>query len=564
MTTMSWRFEQLLTSKTAGFDLPASPLQRAIARAADGLPIDDALDDDAVERHFGCDRSAIGLSAPVLVVAICGVRSGKSLMAACAAVRSVLAADLRSLRKHEVARFAIVAPTVDNADATFRLLLGGVQASAALSRLIVGTPTADTLTLRRQDGRGVEIVVVAAHRGAVTLRSRWLAGFVLDEVALFGTESTGAVVNAEELLRAGETRLVPGAQGWLISSPFGPSGLLHDQYRAHWGQPGRVLVVHAPTHAMNPAFPIEQIEELRRTKPDVAAREYDAQWVDADSAFIESPTIDAAVRKAPLEEPRQPRSVYSAAMDAATRGNSWTLVIGRTDPGQDGLPRVVISLARQWTGSKTSPLDPDQVLQEIAHICARYGVYEVAGDQWSSDALRALARRHDLTVRDPAMTPLQKARAFDAVRTMLATGHLELPPHPVLLQDLRALRKVALANAWRIDLPKTADGRHCDFAPSVALLVESAPRAQIAADTPCPPPVMMSGGILGDGGYGGGLFGGGEDITPGDAYGGPPRPAMQWCNAMEAINQAGEPAGGTQHLADLANKLGGFNGPRRG
>jgi len=31
------------------------------------------------------------------------------------------------------------------------------------------------LLLRRPDGRIVEIVVVAAHRGATTLRSRWLA-----------------------------------------------------------------------------------------------------------------------------------------------------------------------------------------------------------------------------------------------------------------------------------------------------------------------------------------------------------------------------------------------------
>ena len=105
--------EALLTSPT-GFDLTtASPLQRALARVADGRAIGNLLDDAEIERHFGCSRSSIGLVAPVLVCVIAGVRGGKSLMAACAAVKGSLTADLSALKQHEIARFAIIAPTVD-------------------------------------------------------------------------------------------------------------------------------------------------------------------------------------------------------------------------------------------------------------------------------------------------------------------------------------------------------------------------------------------------------------------------------------------------------------------
>jgi hypothetical protein len=487
---MTLSLEHLLTSRT-GFALDASGLQRAIVRAADGLVVGNALNDAAIERHFGCARSQLGLTPPVLVTVIAGVRSGKSLIAGCAGVKSCVTADLRSLRKHEVPRFSIVAPTTDNANATFDLLVGSVHASKTLAAMIVGDPTADTLVLRRTDGRVVEIVVVAASRGAVTLRSRWSVGFVLDEVALFGAETQGAVVNAEELLRAGETRLVPGAQGWLISSPFGPSGLLYDQYTAHFGKPGRVLVVHAPTRDMNPAFPLAQIEALRASKPDVVAREYDALWVSADSAFLEGTLVDAAARAEPLEEPRVSGAAYTAAMDAATRGNSWTLVIGRGAAGPDGLPRVIVALAMQWTGSKTKPLDPGVVLGEIAAVCARYGIREITCDAWGADPLASLARQHGLTLRSLTQTPQQKFDKFDAVRTLLATQRLELPPVPILVQDLKSLRKVATHNAIRVDLPRTADGRHCDYAPSVALVCDEAPRTQIAAETECPAPQMM-------------------------------------------------------------------------
>jgi hypothetical protein len=76
----------------------------------------------------------------------------------------------------QVARFSIVAPTVDHATATVRLLIGSLMASPQLASMVDGDPTADTVCIRRPDGRVVEICVVAAHRGGITLRSRWSGG----------------------------------------------------------------------------------------------------------------------------------------------------------------------------------------------------------------------------------------------------------------------------------------------------------------------------------------------------------------------------------------------------
>jgi hypothetical protein len=477
--TTAITLEDLLCSP-AGFALPASSLQRAIARAADGRQIDGALDAEGCERHFGCRPEELGAILPRLVVVVAGVRGGKSLMASAAALKAALSADLSQLVSHEIARVPIVAPTVDNATATYRLLAGAIQTSPVLRPLLVGEPTNDTVMVRRADGRVVEIVVVAAHRGAITIRSRWLAGFVLDEVALFGQEASGAAVNAEELLRAAETRLVKGGQGWLISSPYGPQGLLHQLWKDHFGKPARVLVVHAPTLAMNPAFDPEQVEEIRKRDPDAAAREYDASWVDADTALLSSVHVEAATRKEPAELSPEANHFYACAIDPAFRGNSFTAIVLTKKP--IALPdggsrfRTVVVAAKQWTGSKAAPIAPRQVFSELAALCQPYGISSVESDQYSLDALRAIASEFGLFLFSRPMTPVRKLELFERMRTMLAEGELELPPDPVLRADLLAVRKKVGQNGVTIDLPRTANGRHADYAPALALALGQAVR----------------------------------------------------------------------------------------
>ena len=447
-------------------DLPASPLQLAIARAADGRDLDGVLDPVSLRAHFGVDELPADLGA-VLVVLICGVRSGKSFLAACAAIRGCLTVSLAQLKRHEVARFAIVAPTVDNANATFRILAGIVSESPVLSRLVQKQVDGELL-LRRLDGRIVEIVVVAAHRGAITLRSRWLLGFCIEEVAGFGIEVQGAVVTGEELLRAGEPRLLPGAQGWIISSPFGPQGLLWEFYKDHFGKPGRVLVVHAPTLAMNPSFDPAQVEAVRRRDPDTAAREYDAQWLDASTSLLTGAAVDRCSRRSPLVVPYERGHDYFAFIDPATRGNAFTLIIA-TRAKRQGLLKTVVVLARQWVGSKTAPLSPKRVLAEIVDICRPYKVDMAYTDQHAADAYRDIATDLGFTLVIDTITLEKKNELYQTLALAFADERIEVPADPVVRADLLSIRKIATQSSVRFDLPVTADKRHADYCQPIAM-----------------------------------------------------------------------------------------------
>lgn len=447
-------------------DIPASPLQRAICRVAQGRPLEELACDPDVIAAFGGATALESLPSqrPAVLEIVAGVRAGKSMIAACAAVCAALTSDQRHLKLHEVARFPTLAPTVDAADATLTHQRGIIEHSPLLSRYLDDEPTSDTITLRRPDGRRVELVVVAAKRGGLSVRNRWLCGFVLEELAQFGAEETGAVVNAEEILRAAETRLLPGCTGWLISSPYGPQGLLHELWKRYFGRPGRTVVVHASTRQLNPSFPQAQIDAVRADNPDVASREHDAGWLDADSAFLPATIVDPAIRK----ELWRTGTATAAGMDTATRGNSWTLAVAWSEHGPDGAQqRIIIGGVWSWTGSKSAPLSPRDTLIEIARVLAPYRITRIHVDSWSFDAMADHARAAGLElIEHPAG---DRDLPYQRLRVLLGNGDLELPPDPVMRSDLLAMRQRANSAGVKIHLPRTANGRHCDYAPSVAL-----------------------------------------------------------------------------------------------
>jgi len=463
-----------------------SGLQVAITRAADGLPIGDALSDEETLRFFGCDRSKLGLERPLLVVIVAGIRSGKSLLSGIASVGRAMTAEMGHLKKHLIPKVRIVCPKAENALETFRHILGAIEDSPGMRSIIDGEPRFSPhplLRLKRFDGRRVEISIGVADAGGLSMRSGNLAGFVLVEAALFGEAATGAAVNAEEILHAAETRLLPGGQGWIVSSPFGPQGLLYSLYTKHWGKPGHVIVVRAPTLAMNPHFSAALVAQIRLDAPDVASREYDAEWTDAEAAFLEGLLIDKADRKEPVDVPPHDGARYIATMDPATRGNAWTLVVARaTQTDGERVARVEISMTHEWIGTKQKPLDPAVVFAELAELLAPYGVASVNCDAYGTDFIVANAKSAGLRLLQHSLTAEQKLDAYRAVSLLLRQARLELPPVPAVLRDLKAVRRRATAGTVAPHLPLTSDGRHCDFAPSVSLAVWLLAGHNFAAD----------------------------------------------------------------------------------
>lgn len=445
--------------------IAASPLQIAICRAADGIAPGGVLSPDDLQSYFGvADEHAQSWARPHYVVLVCGRGGGKTTLAACACIRAAVTADFSKTQSYEQAYVYLVGPDLKNAGTAFKIISGIITTSSVLGLMLVGRITGSKLTLMRPDGRRVTIAAVAAAPLGKTVRGEHLAGMVLEEAAFFEAASKGSIITAEEQVRAGAPRLMPGAQTWIVSSPAGPAGLLYDLYQSHFGKPADHVVVHAPTLGLNPNFPRSEIDSLTAKDPDAAAREYGAQWIDAETAFLEAAVVDGATREGWEDLPYDGEATYTAAIDPATRSNAFTLVIVES---KGTLHRV--AKLRQWVPRKTEPLSPKAVLTEVRLILDDYAVSMALTDQWSVDAMRDIAEDLEFELEERTQTRSDKWDAYSTMKTLLQEKRLTLPKHPLLRADLLSLRKVVNNSGPSVEAPVGPGGRHADYASALAL-----------------------------------------------------------------------------------------------
>jgi hypothetical protein len=395
---------------------------------------------------------------------LAGIRTFKSLFAAVLAVWATRTVDVSRLGAGEIPRFSILSLTKDLAHVIFRHLIGNLKARPQLAHLLLEEPTADTAMLRMANGKPMEVKVVAGARAGSSVVARWSAGIVYDEATRMVGSDEG-VVNLEDTHAAVVGRLLPGAQAIKIGSPWAPFGPMFDAQVKHWKKPTPdLVVVRARADWLNPVWwTPERAEELKRTDPVAYQTDFLAEFADAEESMYPLALIEACTRTEPLVVSREPGHEYAAAIDPATRGNAWTLVVA-TRTGRK--KRVV--LAKQWQGSRIQPLRPREVLGEVADILRGYGLAWAYSDQWAADPLRDLAQEHGLDLVIEEWTASSKTAAHMALQAEMASGFVELPPDPLLAKDFKVIRKRVTQNGIAIDLPQTSDGRHADYGSAAA------------------------------------------------------------------------------------------------
>jgi len=472
--------EWLLTHPLAFGLETATDVQRAVCRVADGQQVTMT---PAVRESFGCE--SVPLCSPREVVVLGGVRTAKSLLAAAAAVRCSQRVDVSRLREGEVPRVSVVSLDKDKADVVLTDHLRGTVARSPMLRHLVldDKPSGDSILLRHPSGRPVEVKVVAGKRAGGSLVARWAAGVIFDEAPRMVGSDEG-VVNLDDARSAVQARLLPGAMLLELGSPWAPFGPVFDLFTEHFGDPSDdIAVVRGRGYHLNPVWwTPERCAELRVRDPDAYVTDVEANFLSPESSLFSSDLLEASVRALPLALPHDPLAAYWAAMDPATRGNSWTLVIATRRHG-----KRVVAFAKQWTGSSAQPLSPRAVLEEIAVVCRAYRVETVETDQYHLDSLRDLAALDSVKLKllPRHLTEQKKVECYLNMRTQLIDGGVELPPIAELLADMRRVKRRVTQGGVAIVLPKTGDGRHCDYAPSVMLAL-----TRNLADVKDPPKVQ--------------------------------------------------------------------------
>lgn len=455
----------------------ASPLQRALCRVSDGAPLGGLANNAEVQHAFG-DVGSIPPRSPRELYILSGIRTGKSLLAACAAFHMALSCDVSHLRSGEIPRVSVVSLKKDLSEVILNHLVGSIRAKPLLSQFLVGDPSAEGIVLRHPTGMPVEISVVAGSRAGSSLVARWSAGVVFDEFPrMVGGED--GVVNFDDMRQAVLLRLLKGSQLWGIGSPWAPFGPAYDTFVNHWGKPNeQKLVIKAPAPAMNPVYwTAERIEEARRD-PDAARTDVDAEFASPEESLFSAESIRRCTRDE-VTLPYREGQTYMAAMDPATRGNGWTLAIGTRERG-----KTVVVRAVEWVGTRDAPLDPKSVLEEAAQILGEYRLTAVHSDQYFGDALISLGRQCGLSIIQWRYVERERAEKYLTIRARMDREELELPPITKMRTDLLHVRKRVTPTGMSVVLPMTSDGRHCDWAPTLMLVCSKLYSEPVAKEKP--------------------------------------------------------------------------------
>lgn len=466
---------ELLLTAPEGFGLTkATPLQRAIACLIRGWQIPDRLwaDVDVQAAFNGYRPTAEDATDELGIVA--GIRGGKTLMASMAVVYATQNVDLDSGRglnmvRGEVPRVSIVSVSIDQAETAFGYIKGAVMGSQALSQLLIGEPTVDTITLRHPSGRPIEICVVAGSRAGSSLVGRWCAGVIFDEAPLMAL-GEGGKIDLKDMATNVRPRMLNGARIMYIGSPWGNSGFIHDLFQQNWGKPSPVcLFVKARGDWLNPSVWTPEEQERIKKKDERSYRlNFLAEFMDPESSMYASVSVDTAMARTEMVKPPEDGKVYTAAIDPGMSSNSWTFGIAET---VDNV-RFDVVLAKQWTGSGSTPLVAGEVFQEmlpdlLAYRCAG----SCKTDQWAAEPLREIARTYGIGLSPITITKANKFKLYASVGVRLDSNYLSLPPLSEMRQDLLNVKKRITTDGVKVILPETADGRHCDYAAMLALLV---------------------------------------------------------------------------------------------
>ncbi|MEX6506958.1 hypothetical protein [Jiella sp. M17.18] len=425
---------------------------RVIDKAAFGQPLD-ASELSTFRELTGRDEAPSTPAGEVWL--ICGRRSGKDVKAASIAVYlATFGAEIYGYtsRLTRGERGVVQALAVDRDQA--RVVLGYVKAffEQPIFAKMVAKDTADGIELT--NGLAIEITTNDKRR----VRGRTVVAAIFDEVAFW--HSDNSVTPDDEVYAAVKPAMVtiPGAMLIGISSPYARRGLLWRKFKAHYGKPGNVLVVKAPTWRMNLTIKRdgEFLTEAFADDPASAAAEFGAEFRSDIEAFISLEAIEACITAGIYERAPIAGVSYKAFTDAAggSGGDSFTLAIGHLEGDIATLDAV---------REIRPPFSPENAVADLSAVLKRYGVTEVTGDRWGGEFPPEQFRKHGITY---SRAEKAKSDIYKDMLPLVNSGKVDLLDNDRLKAQLVGLeRRTARGGRDSID---HAPNAHDDIANAVA------------------------------------------------------------------------------------------------
>jgi len=417
-------------------------------RALFGLPIEDAED----LRLF---RECTGLNEPPrervresFVVA--GRRSGKSFTSALISVFLACFHDWQPyLAPGERGHIFIIA--VDKAQAgIIRRYVGGLLHGSTILKRMIEKETIESIDLKNGVSISVKTCSFRSLRGYTVLCA------IMEEMAFWRSEESA---NPDrEVLAAVRPALstIPESRLIGLSTPYGRTGILFQQFRENFGQAGRSLIWRAPTKVMNPTIDQGLIDKAIADDPEMAKAEWLAEWRSDLAAFLSSEAIEACVIPGRFELPKISGAHYHAFLDpSGGRADSFTLGIAHLEKSG----KVILDVLREHK----PPFQPQTVVAELADVLKSYQLMEATSDRYAGEWVTEAFVQHGITIKAAEQTA---SELYLELLPLIAGGLTELIDSKRLISQLAGLERRTRAGGK--DMISHYPGGHDDCANAAA------------------------------------------------------------------------------------------------
>lgn len=321
----------------------------------------------------------------------------------------------------------------------------------------------------RETGEEIELsnrVTIAVKTSNFrSVRGFTLLACIMEELSFWRSEESANP--DKEVLAAVRPALSTIPESLLIgiSTPYSRAGVMWEQYKANYGQPGRTLIWKAETKLMNPNVDADLIAAALREDPQAARAEWLAEWRDDIAAFLSSELIESCVIPGRLELLYDRKNKYFAFVDpSGGRGDSMTLAISHQDP-QTGwviLDRLI---------ERRPPFLPLNVVFEFAGIMQRFGISGTRGDNYSAEWVSSAFFNAGITY---SRSNLNKSELFLNLLPLITQRRVELLDDPRLKTQLSNLERRTRAGG--LDVIDHPAGLHDDLANAAAGALVNAQR----------------------------------------------------------------------------------------
>lgn len=462
--------------------------------AYDGIdPVDLPDDEKSIAREVFGNVDRFTKAQREVVVALCGARAGKTYaLVALRVLHLALTVSLATLAPGEVASAPIIAPDKSLATQALHYIQGAIASKPELAALVIGKPdAAESIEIKREGGRSVEIIVKAASARGRTGRGKSLVCAVMDEAAFF-YDSTYAV-NDEEIYRGLAARIMPGGQLIIDSTPWAQVGLVYELFAANHPNPevaglpprpqnaGTALALHATTLRLrNNEHTRAMVEREEKRDLDNALREFWARFMAAGTSTFFEPACIEKCLDFDLHLPLPPATgvEVTAGGDIGLTKNSSALCVGHTLP--NGLTKVAELIEDK--PKEGEPLQPSVIAKQYVGTVTKHGGSYLMADQHYRGTLLEHATPVGLGIVDAPASP---AVAFVAVRARMREGRYRIPNHPRFLRQMReTMAKQGSGGQVTIILPKWKTGEHGDLVSAFVLMAYQTAGEQVEAPKP--------------------------------------------------------------------------------